>query len=128
MPLEFSTRTARFRFDDEAEILYGEGFEGAEQTLADAEEEIQRLVATGRRYRIIIDLTRIRSMNRESRAVYGGRRGAQAYSAIAILASSQLGRAIGNFFLGLNKPPVPTRLFSSLGEARAWLQQQPPGR
>ena len=35
---------------------------------------------------------------------------------------SPLTRAIGNFFLGLNKPLMPTRLFTSEEEALAWLK------
>ena len=33
-----------------------------------------------------------------------------------------LSRAIGSFFIGLSKPPVPTRLFKSIDEALAWLR------
>jgi hypothetical protein len=29
---------------------------------------------------------------------------------------------LGNFYLGLNKPLVPTRLFTSEEEAQAWLR------
>jgi len=30
---------------------------------------------------------------------------------------------IGNFFIGINKPPLPTRLFDDEPAAVAWLQQ-----
>jgi hypothetical protein len=32
-------------------------------------------------------------------------------------------RAIGNFFMGLNKPLIPTRLFTSEAEALGWLRE-----
>jgi hypothetical protein len=43
-------------------------------------------------------------------------------SAAALLIGSPLTRAIGNFFMGLNKPLIPTRLFTSETEALAWLK------
>jgi hypothetical protein len=33
-----------------------------------------------------------------------------------------LSRALGNFFLGLNKPSMPTRLFDDQEQALAWLR------
>jgi hypothetical protein len=41
---------------------------------------------------------------------------------VALLVGSPMSRAIGNFFIGLNKPLIPTRLFVSEPEALAWLR------
>jgi len=40
---------------------------------------------------------------------------------LAVLVASPVSRMIGNMFLGLAKPPYPTRLFTAEGEAVAWL-------
>ena len=40
---------------------------------------------------------------------------------LAVLVASPVSRMIGNMFLGLAKPPYPTRLFTDEGEAVAWL-------
>jgi hypothetical protein len=43
-------------------------------------------------------------------------------SAVALVAGTPLSRMMGNFFLGVNKPPYPTRLLDSETPALAWLQ------
>src|ERR1700756_4774181 len=41
----------------------------------------------------------------------------------SILIESPLSRIIGNFFMGLNKPSVPAKLFNNEQDAIAWLKQ-----
>ena len=41
--------------------------------------------------------------------------------AVALVIDSPLSRVLGNFFLGFNRPETPARLFTSVDEARAWL-------
>jgi len=61
-------------------------------------------------------------MDREARRYFAGEETAKVESAAALLIESPLSKAIGNFFMGLNKPIVPTRLFTSEAEALAWLK------
>lgn len=42
-------------------------------------------------------------------------------SKVAIVASNPIARVIGNFFVGLNRSDVPTRLFGDEDSAIAWL-------
>ena len=42
--------------------------------------------------------------------------------AVALLVGSPLSRAIGNFYLGFNRPTVPTRIFNAEAAALEWLQ------
>lgn len=126
MSLEFYIRTAHFCLDSEG-ILVGIAFEGAQHTLPDAQEEYRHVMATGRRYPLIIDISRIRSMDRASRLFYAGPSGAEMYTAYALVVGSPLTRALGNLFLGLNKPLVPTKLFTSHDDGRRWLRTQPWG-
>jgi hypothetical protein len=47
---------------------------------------------------------------------------------VALLVGSPVTRVIGNFFIGLNKPRWPVRLFRSESDALAWLGgHQPSG-
>ncbi len=39
----------------------------------------------------------------------------------AIVANSLSSRLIGSFFIKMNKPPAPTRLFKTIEEATVWL-------
>ncbi len=48
----------------------------------------------------------------------------QSYSAIAILVNNPLTRMLANFFIGINKPPKPTRLFDDREKAIQWLVEQ----
>ena len=43
-------------------------------------------------------------------------------TAAALLVLSPMARAIGNFFMGLNKAVIPTRIFTSEPLAIEWLQ------
>lgn len=43
--------------------------------------------------------------------------------AMALVSSSSVGKAIGNFFILLSSPPYPTRIFSNQKDAVNWLMQ-----
>jgi hypothetical protein len=43
-------------------------------------------------------------------------------SALALIASTPLSRVLGNFYLRVNKPLYPARLFDNEASALAWLQ------
>ena len=42
-------------------------------------------------------------------------------SKVALIAANPVARVIGNFFVGLNRPEIPTQLFSDEALALAWL-------
>jgi hypothetical protein len=69
-----------------------------------------------------VDLTQVTAIHREARVYFAGEETAKVQAAAALLIGSPLTRAIGNFFMGLNKPLIPTRLFTSEAEAIAWLK------
>lgn len=95
-----------------------------ELDLADAEEVIRAVgtVCGGVRRPALVDLRELRSMSRECRKYFAGPQTAEVESAVALLILSPLTKAIGNFFMGINKTVVPTRLFTSEAEAEAWLR------
>jgi hypothetical protein len=91
--------------------------------LADAQEVIQAVssVCGGVRRPVLVDLRELRSMTRECRKYFAGPETAAAESAVALLVVSPVARAIGNFFMGLNRPLIPTQLFTSEPDALVWL-------
>lgn len=93
--------------------------------LADAMEAIQEITALcqGTKRPTVVDMTELRSMDRNARAYFAGPDTANTESAAALLVSSPLSHTIGNFFLGLNQTLFPTRLFRSEADAIAWLRQ-----
>ena len=106
-------------------ILHGVASAGIEHTAEQALEQLalQRTMGGGRPRPFFMDIRGVRALTREARAFYAGPEAAEVFSATALLISSPLSRALGNFFLGLNKPHMPTRLFTSEAEAVAWLRK-----
>ena len=72
----------------------------------------------GRPTPLLIDMATTESVSRAARTVFSRRCDA---SAIALLGASAVDRVLANFFLGVNSAPVPTRFFTSNGEAIRWL-------
>lgn len=97
---------------------------GASLELGDAQEAVALMtsLANGARYPTFVDVGQMRSISRDCRRYYAGPETAAVESACALLVRSPLGRAMGNFFMGVNKTLYPTRLFTSEEEALAWLR------
>jgi hypothetical protein len=126
MATRVTLRTGRFWLDDEG-FLRGECFEGAEQTLADSEEQLreQRPMGGGTPRPFLMDISRVRSLSRDARNYFASSDASrEMFSCVALVVGSPLSRAVGNFFIGLNKPRMPTRLFTSEEEGLAWLREQ----
>ena len=105
-------------------IARQEPFPESDFTLEDA-REVTAAFATlgnGKPLPTLVDLRNVRWMQREARAHFSGPETAIVQSAAALIIASPLSRAIGNFFLGFNKPLFPTRLFTSETEALEWLK------
>jgi hypothetical protein len=129
MSARVTLRTGRFWLDEEG-FLRGECFEGAEETLVDAEEQLreQRILVQaqgGSARPFMMDISRVRSLSRDSRNYFARSPASQElFSCVALIVGSPLSRAVGNFFIGLNKPLMPTRLFTSEADALEWLRAQ----
>ena len=97
----------------------------ATQDLTDAHESVaaQAALCDGVRRPVLVNMGDIQSLSRECRKYYSGPEPAKVRSACAVLVGSPVARAIGNFFIGVNKSVVPTRLFTSEPEAVAWLKE-----
>jgi hypothetical protein len=76
----------------------------------------------GQSYPVLVDMRGIKSTTREARS-YMATVGATLVTAGALITGSYLNRALGNLFLTIDKPPIPTRLFNSEASARKWLEQ-----
>ena len=71
--------------------------------------------------RVLIDLTAVTEISKEARDYFANERTASIQRATALLIGSPVSRVIGNFFMGLNKPISPTRLFTDPHKAIQWL-------
>jgi len=71
---------------------------------------------------LLVDIRNVKSVTGEARSHLAGEEGAKITRAVALLIGSPLSRIMGNFFLGLNKPSFPSKLFASEEEALLWLR------
>ena len=97
---------------------------GTDLTLVEAREIIKKMgsLSGGQPRPALVDATGTKSIDREARRYFAGHETAKVESAAALIIGSPLSRAIGNFFMGLNKAQIPVRLFTSEDEALEWLR------
>jgi hypothetical protein len=97
---------------------------GAEVTLADAKETMAAYLKLnkGKRRPLLVDTKTMKSLAREARHFYAGEQAAKVASAAAIIIGTPVSRVLGNFYLGLSNPHLPSRLFTSEDEALEWLK------
>ena len=97
---------------------------GAEVTLEDAKETMLAYmqIRQDKRRPLLVDTRTMKSLAREARKYYAGDEAAQVASAVAIIVGTPVSRVLGNFYLGLSNPHLPSRLFSSDDEALEWLK------
>ena len=124
--LQEETSTQRLYWDADAGIVWGELF-GNLPTEAHAEKNIDaqerlRDSLNKKQTRVLIDMTEVTEIAKEARDYFANERTASIQRATALLIKSPVSRVIGNFFLGLNKPISPTRLFTDPERAIGWLQ------
>ncbi|HLP55785.1 MAG TPA: hypothetical protein VK151_12175 [Fluviicola sp.] len=74
------------------------------------------------KYPLLIDSRGIQSISREARSFFTTNGRETNTIAFAILIDSAVSKVVGNFFLGINKPAVPTRLFLNEKDALNWLR------
>ncbi len=72
-------------------------------------------------YPCLIDMKGVRSATKEARE-YMAREGSLYMTAGALITGSALTKMLGNIFLSINQPAIPTKLFTSEVAAREWLK------
>lgn len=78
---------------------------------------------TNKKFPLLIDSRNIKYITKEARDHFSIRNRETVVTSFGILIQSPLSRIIGNFFMGLNKPAVPARLFTNEEEALKWLKK-----
>lgn len=93
----------------------------AEVVLEDAMENSKAVNSfPSNRYSLLIDTKEIKSITKEARDFFSMKGRDSKVIAFAILIKSPLSTIIANFFMGLNKPRVPVRLFYDEKKALDW--------
>jgi len=77
---------------------------------------------SGKKFPLLVDARDVKSLNREARRHFSIDGRETKITSFGIMVKSPLSRVIGNFFMGLNKPSVPARLFDDEIQAVDWLK------
>jgi len=118
-----ATRTARIDLN-EAGLLIVRINDGAFQTLDDAKENLAMAVSEtkGQRRPLLIDIRRAQPLDADARHHFSGQTLVDRFSALALLVEGNpFGRMMGNVYLRIARPGIPTQLFSDEAEATEWL-------
>jgi hypothetical protein len=110
------------------DVLVAVPHEGYVQTENDARAslgEADRIAReSGRKHALIILVDHVRSQDARSRRVWAAEANPGLRCGFALVCKSMLARAIGSFFMGLNRPVVETRMFAGFDDALAWAEEQ----
>jgi hypothetical protein len=96
---------------------------GAQQSLTDAKENLGAALEArdGQRRPLLIDIRDAQPLDAEVRHFYSGQV-LDGFTALAMLVdASPFGRMMGNVYLRVARPGIPTRLFTQPEPALAWL-------
>ena len=123
MTQRIETETCIFELRDDG-ILYCTTKPDAREEHAQAEQNVAAIdkLCAEKHWPMLSDIRNLRSQSREARALYAA---SPIATAVALIVPNPVSRVIGSFYLGLNKPSVPTKLFKSEAEARVWLAEHP---
>ena len=97
---------------------------GAQVTLEDVKETMAAYlkIYQEKKRPLLVDTKLMRSFAREARQYYASDEAAKVASAAAIIVGTPVSRVLGNFYIGISNPHLPSRLFSSESEALEWLK------
>lgn len=74
-------------------------------------------------YPLLVDTSEIKSITKEARDHFSMKNRNSNVIVIAIVVKSPLSKIIANFFIGLNKPIVPVKLFTTEERAIDWCKK-----
>ena len=120
-----ATKTARIDLN-EAGLLIVRINDGAFQTLDDAKENLAMAVSetNGQRRPLLIDIRRAQPLDADARHHFSGQTLVDRFSALALLVEGNpFGRMMGNVYLRIARPGIPTELFSDEAQATEWLNR-----
>ena len=118
------TRTARIALGDRGVVIVRIN-SGAYQSLVDAKENLAGALAetAGRRRPLLVDIRGSQPLDADARHHYSGQTLVDGFSALAMLIEgSPLGRMMGNVYLRIARPGIPTQLFAEEERAFQWLE------
>jgi len=117
------TRTAAIGLTDSGIVVVRIN-DNAQQSLTDAKENLAAAVSEtgGQRRPLLIDIRAARPLDADARHHYSGQTLVERFSALALLIdATPFGRMMGNVYLRIARPGIPTQLFAGEADAVSWL-------
>ena len=99
--------------------------DGAYQSLADAKENLAAAIAEtrGTRRPLLVDIRMAQPLDADARHHYSGQTLVDGFSVLALLIdATPFGRMMGNVYLRIARPGIPTQLFADESKAVEWLK------
>ena len=110
----------RVYWDDTASIGVTEWAKGSVCGVEEARQVTSDLAALGfGQVPLLVDMRGMAKLERDAREHFIGDQAG--VTAIALLAGSAVNKMIANFFIGLQRMPVPIRIFTDRDQALSWL-------
>ena len=107
-------------------ILYQDYPDGAEISIEDSLEELEIYQTTyckDVKRPIVVDISNIKTVSKESRDIYSSEEMGKTISAAALIVSNPVSRILGNLYMGISKTRMPVRMFARTEEAKNWLKE-----
>lgn len=119
----FEIKTAKIWLGEDG-IVYIKILPKSEITLKDIKEQfkIASKLVNNKRVPFLIDSRGVKSIERGARK-FIQEESEKIVTQLAILIGSYISRLIGNFFIGINKVPYPTKIFTLEDKAIQWLKR-----
>lgn len=86
--------------------------------------QVSHWKAQGVRGATIVLTDRVVHQSKDARRVYQHEVTPRHFTVCGLVSSSVFGRAVASVFVGLSRPPVPTRMFGTLAQALQWVKAQ----
>lgn len=121
-----SINNSYFKCFIEDEILFAEFTEEVEWDLEKAKEciELRLKLSNGKSYPILLDARKVNSISMEARSYMSTDMAMKETLAAAVIIESRVSQVMGNFYLIINKPKLPFRLFNEKKAALKWLKKR----
>jgi hypothetical protein len=119
------TATARVMLRDDGVVVTRINA-GAAQTLDDARANLAASIAAtgGTRRPLLVDISRCLPLQPPVRHYYTGKLLTDAFNSLGLLIeATSFGRMMGNVYLRVARPGVPTQLFARRASAAKWLSK-----
>ncbi|MES2140927.1 MAG: hypothetical protein V4511_14565 [Bacteroidota bacterium] len=92
-------------------------------------QTVQRLVEERKKvfegiiYPVIANVVSVKSSTKPARDFFASEAGCEGINATAVIIDSPVGSILGNFYILINKPLRPVKLFTDKLKAKKWLAQ-----